>query len=153
VILLSTLVFELLEICTVCLGMLLGLSHLRMVGWGGIYSPQPPNLPLDRKQQLSVVGRTGQSGAPPERLCSVWYTPRQPTVGVCSSRPLDPIVTDCPVHTGQSGATARGRLFAAPLRRLSGCPTGQSGAHRTGPVYCPVRHQALADSPLLGFLR
>jgi hypothetical protein len=60
---------------------------------------------------------------------------------------------DSPVHTGQSGATARERLPAASLRRLSGCPTGQSGAHRTGAVHCPVRHQALADSPLLGFLR
>jgi hypothetical protein len=26
--------------CTICLGMLLGLSHLRMPGWGCIYSPQ-----------------------------------------------------------------------------------------------------------------
>jgi hypothetical protein len=79
--------------------------------------------------------------------------PRQPTVGVCSSRPLDLTVTDSPVHTGQSGAIARGRLSAAPLRKLSGCPTGQSGAHQTCIVHCQVRHQALADSPLLGFLR
>jgi hypothetical protein len=41
------------------------------------------------------------------------------------------------VHTGQSGATARERLSAASLRRLSGASpdspvhTGQSGAHRT----------------------
>ena len=39
----GTWVFELLEICTMCLGMLLGLSHLRMAGWGGIYSLQTPN--------------------------------------------------------------------------------------------------------------
>jgi hypothetical protein len=50
-----------------CLGMLLGLPQLRMAGWGGIYSLQPPNYPLDRKQQLSIVGCTGQSGAPPDR--------------------------------------------------------------------------------------
>jgi hypothetical protein len=25
---------------TICLGMLLGLPHLEMVGWGGIYKPQ-----------------------------------------------------------------------------------------------------------------
>jgi hypothetical protein len=43
VILLSTWVFELLEICTMCLGMLLGLSHLRMAGWSGIYSLHTPN--------------------------------------------------------------------------------------------------------------
>ena len=90
----------------------------------------------------------------PVRLC-------QPTVGVCSSRPLDPTVgfdrcrlpvgtPDSPVHTGQSGATARERLSAASLRRLS-------GASPDSPVHtghqCPVRHQALADSPYLGFLR
>jgi hypothetical protein len=87
-----------------------------------------------------------------QALCSVRCTPRQPTVGVYSSRPLDPTVTDCPVHTGQSGATAWERLSAAPLRRLYGCPTGQSGAHCKGTVHYLVRHQALADSPLLGFL-
>jgi hypothetical protein len=89
-------------------------------------------------------------------LCSVRCTPRQPTVGACSSRPLDPTVVVCPVPTvrcptGQSGATARERLSVASLRRLSGCPIGQSGAHRTGTVHCPVRHQALANSPLQGF--
>jgi hypothetical protein len=30
-------------------------------------------------------------------LCSVRCTPRQPTVGACSSRPLDPTVAVCPV--------------------------------------------------------
>jgi hypothetical protein len=40
VILLSTWVYELLEMSTICLGMLLGLPHLEMVGWGGIYKPQ-----------------------------------------------------------------------------------------------------------------
>jgi hypothetical protein len=84
-------------------------------------------------------------------LCSVRCTPHQPTVGACSSRPLDPTVAVCLVHTGQSGApsdspvhhrtvrcttgqtgaTTRECLSVASLRRLSGCPTGQSGAHRT----------------------
>jgi hypothetical protein len=84
-------------------------------------------------------------------LCSVRCTPRQPTIDACSSRPLDPTVVVCPVHTGQSGATAREHLSVASLRRLSGCPTKQSGAHRTGTVHCPMRHQTLADSPLQGF--
>jgi hypothetical protein len=39
VILLSTWVFELLEMCTIFLGMLLGLSHLRMAGWGVFIGP------------------------------------------------------------------------------------------------------------------
>jgi hypothetical protein len=62
------------------------------------------------------------SGAPDtgHPLYSVRCTPRQPTVGACSSRPLDPTVAVCPVHTGQSGATARERLSVASLRRLSG---------------------------------
>jgi hypothetical protein len=37
-------------------------------------------------------------------LCSVRYTPHQPTVGAYSSRPLDLTVAVCPVHIGQSGA-------------------------------------------------
>jgi hypothetical protein len=83
-------------------------------------------------------------------LCSVRCTPRQPTVGGCSSRPLDPTVAVCPVHTGQSGATARERLSSASLRTLSGV-TPDSPVH-TG-QQCPVRHRALADSLFLGFLR
>jgi hypothetical protein len=54
------------------------------------------------------------------------------------------------VHTGQSSATARERLSAASLRRLSGA-TPDSPVH-TG-QQCPVRHRALADNPFLGFLR
>jgi hypothetical protein len=52
-------------------------------------------------------------------LCSVRCTPRQPTVGACSSRPLDPTVAVCLVHTGQSGAhrTVRCRLSGAPPDR------------------------------------
>jgi hypothetical protein len=75
------------------------------------------------------------------------------------SRPLAPVAVDhcrlpigtpdSPVHTGQSGATARERLSVASLRRLS-------GASPDSPVHtghqCLVRHQALADSPHLGFL-
>jgi hypothetical protein len=70
---------------------------------------------------------------------------------------LDPTVAflpvgtpDSPVHTGQSGATARERLSAVSLRRLSSV-SPDSPVH-TG-HQCPVRHQALADSPCLGFLR
>jgi hypothetical protein len=77
-------------------------------------------------------------------LCSVRCTPRQPTVGACSSRPLDPTVAVCPVHTGQSGAdcsvphrTDRCYSQRAPVCGLSAqtvrCHTGQ----RT--VACPVR--------------
>jgi hypothetical protein len=40
VILLSTWVYELLEMPTICLGMLFGLLHLEMTGWGVIYGRQ-----------------------------------------------------------------------------------------------------------------
>jgi hypothetical protein len=39
-ILLSTWVYELLEMSILCLGMLLGLPNLEMACWGGIYRPQ-----------------------------------------------------------------------------------------------------------------
>jgi hypothetical protein len=115
--------------CTMCLGMLLGLSHLRMAGWGGIYSSQPQFYQLDKKQQLSVVGCTGQSGAPPDMHCAVSSARHvsQPLASIVVDRWIWPL-PNYPVHIGQSGATARGRLSVAPLRRLSGCPTGQSGA-------------------------
>jgi hypothetical protein len=50
----------------------------------------------------TVQCTTGQA------LCSVRCTPRQPIVGVCSSRPLDPTVTVC------AHRTVRCRLSGAP---------------------------------------
>jgi hypothetical protein len=110
---------------------LLGLPHLEMTGWGGIYRLQPPIWPLDRKQQLSVDGRTGHGTV----QCPV------PTKSITRwSWPLD---SSALWHTGQSDATD----FLWPL--LPFCPfwprssrplvkmtvgprlTRQSGAHRT----------------------
>ena len=58
-------------------------------------------------------------------------TPRQPTVGACSSRPLDPTVAVCPL----AHRTVRCYSQRAPVCGLSAqtvwCLTGQSGAHRT----------------------
>jgi hypothetical protein len=78
---------------------------------------------------------------------TVWCTPdspvpwpRQSTVEVCGTRPLDLTIAKL------SGATAREHPLWTSLRRLS-------GAHRTATVQCPVRHEALADCPFLGFLR
>jgi hypothetical protein len=51
------------------------------------------------------------------------------------------------MYTGQSSAIARERPLWASLRRLSECPTGQSGAHRTSTVHCPVRHQGAGWLP------
>jgi hypothetical protein len=56
---------------------------------------------------------------------------------------------DSPVHTGQSGATARERLSVASLHRLSGA-SPDSPVH-TGHL-CPVCHHVLANNPFIGFL-
>jgi hypothetical protein len=93
---------------------------------------------LDRKQQLSVVGCTGQSGAPPDIYCAVSGARHV-------SRPLAPVAVDRWIrplpsarwHTGQSGAHRTVRCYSqrAPACGLSAqtvrCLTGQSGAHRT----------------------
>jgi hypothetical protein len=74
--------WEGLDMTTICLDMLLGLPRVEMAGWGGIYRLQPPIYSLDRKQQFSVDGHTGQSGAHRTRHCSV--------SGACHvSRPLE----------------------------------------------------------------
>jgi hypothetical protein len=108
-------------------------------------------------QQLSVVGCTGQSGASPDIYCAVSGARHvsRPLAPIAVDRWIRPLLSahgtpDSPVHTGQSGATARERLSVASLRRLSGA-TPDSPV-RTG-HQCPVRHQALADCPLLGFFR
>jgi hypothetical protein len=53
---------------TICLGMLLGLPHLKMAGWGVFIAPNT-KLAVGGKLLLSMVHRTvrwspGQSGAP-----------------------------------------------------------------------------------------
>jgi hypothetical protein len=87
--------WEGLDMSTICLDMLLGLPHLEMTGCGGFYRLQPPIWTLDRKQQLSVDGHTGRSGAHRTQHCSV--------SGACHvSRPLDLSALS---RTGQSGGT------------------------------------------------
>jgi hypothetical protein len=107
---------------------------------------------LDRKHQLSIVGCTGQSGArhvsrPLAPVAVDRWIRSLPSVRCTPDSPVPTV--RCSIE--QTGVTTRERLSMASLRRLSGCLTRQSGAHRTGTVHCPVRHQALADSPLQGF--
>jgi hypothetical protein len=97
---------------------------------------------LDRKQQLSVVGCTGQSGAPPDIYCAVSGARQvsRPLAPVAVDRWIRPLPSaqctpDSPVYIGQSGATARERLSVASLRRLSGV-TPDSLVH-TGHYTCP----------------
>jgi hypothetical protein len=121
---------------TICFGMLLGLPHLEMVGWE-VFIASPTIIVVGQKQQLSIDGRTRQSGA--QQTCTIhcpvpW--PRQPTVGVCSSRLLDPTIARL------SGVIARERLVAGLSAQTVRCPTGQSDAQRTGTIHCPVCHQS-----------
>jgi hypothetical protein len=81
--------------------------------------------------------------APPDNHCAVSGARHvsRPLAPVAVDRWIRPLPSvrctpDSPVPTvrcttGQTGATAWERLSVASLRRLSGCPTGQSGAHRT----------------------
>jgi hypothetical protein len=74
---------------TICLDMLLGLPHLEIAGWCGIYSLQPLIWLLDRRQQLSVDGHIRQSDAHRTQHCSAsgaWHVsrPLELTVGFIS---------------------------------------------------------------------
>jgi hypothetical protein len=73
---------------TICLSILLGLPHHQMAV-GGVFITSLTIIVVGQKADCSVVVRTGQSGA--HRTCAVPW-PRQSTVEVYSSRPLDPTV-------------------------------------------------------------
>ena len=64
-------------------------------------------------------------------------TPRQPTVGACSSRPLDPTVAVCPWHTGQSGADPPDRQVLQP----------ESACLWPLCADCPVPHRTVRCTP------
>jgi hypothetical protein len=55
---------------TICIGMLLGLSHLGMVGWGVFIAPKTK---LAVGEKLCSLRHTRQSGgAPDSALFTVW---------------------------------------------------------------------------------
>jgi hypothetical protein len=87
-----------------------------------------------RRAHRTVRCPTGQA------LCSVRCMPRQPAVGVCSSRPLDPTVTRV------SGAHRTVRCYS-PTTPFCG-PSAQTVrlSHRT--IRCaPDRYCSLSDVP------
>jgi hypothetical protein len=106
---------------------------------GSIYSPQPPQS----RWGLSVDGRTGQSGAPPDTVCCstrhcLVRQPRHPTVRVLAVSTVGAL-SSC--GTGQSGAPLAAVLTSAAycsavralcsrLLRWSCCSAG-APAHRT----------------------
>jgi hypothetical protein len=123
-----------------CLGMLLGLPHLKMAGWG-VFIASPTIIVVGQKQQLSVDGCTRQSGAHRTNIvhCPVPW-PRQPTVEVCDSRPLDSTIARLSgAHQKVCCCSLRAPVYG-PLS--ANC----SVSHRT--VRCtPDRYCSLPSSP------
>jgi hypothetical protein len=72
--------------------MFLGLPHLQMVGWG-VFIASLTLLVVGQKQQLLSTGTPNSPVRTRYTQFIVWCLPRQPTIGVCSNRPLDPTVT------------------------------------------------------------
>jgi hypothetical protein len=105
--------WEGLSMLTRWLGMLLGLPHLEVAGWGGIYSHQPKSSRwwslLAKGAPDSPVRHRTVSSAPPDSVrCAT---------GQCSVRR----------HVNLSLGLGAGR----PLEALSSCGTRQSGAPLT----------------------
>jgi hypothetical protein len=120
--------------------------------WNGrlwVFIASPTIIVVGQKQQFSVDGRIGQFGAHRTSTvrCPVPW-PCQPTVGVCSSRPLGPTVARL------SGAAAWGCMSAGPSAqtvRVSHRIVRSTPDMVLFTVQCATR--ALADCPLYGFLR
>jgi hypothetical protein len=128
--------WEGLDMSTIWLGMLLGLPHLEVAGWGGIYSHQVGEV-CWRWAHRTVRYATGQSGAPP----------RHPPVRAWSWLTVGGFVLmrhrTVRCYTGQSGAPlticsniwiALFTLQSRPLCADSRCPAGAPDspvAHRT----------------------
>jgi hypothetical protein len=120
VILLSTWVYEHLEMSITCVGMLLGLPHTQMAGWRGIYS-----LPLTSSSWTESCSFLSL-GAPDSPV----HTGHVRCPGHVS-QPLRAAAADrwpdCPVHTGQSDATAPESPFFGLSAQTVWLLTGQSG--------------------------
>jgi hypothetical protein len=127
VILLSTWVFEQLEISITCIGMLLGLPHLQMADWRGINS-LPLNYSHWTESWLLYLRARWQSGA--HQTCPV-PRPRQSIVEVCSSRPLARL----------SGAQRTIRCYSAQESLVAGL-----SAHSVR--YTPDMNCSLSGTPL-----
>jgi hypothetical protein len=134
---------------TLCLGMLLGLPHLGVVGWSGIYRPQHKTRHWRKAAALY--------GTPDSPV--VHQTVRCPCP-VCLAVGLTPQVTVGAVgfYTGQSGRhTGQSGGFSTPVpprtSRWATVPwcTGQSSVwHQT--VLCSSAGQSASGNTCLRFL-
>jgi hypothetical protein len=129
-----------------CLGMLLGLPHLQMVD-GGIYSPHTSSRWTESNNFLSM-------GTPDILVCTghtlftVRCLPRQPIIGVCSSRPLDPTVAQTVRCTPYSLVLQTKSARCGPLcADCPGVPPDNPVHTEQGTLQCPVHHQGAACLP------
>jgi hypothetical protein len=125
---------------TICLGMLLG-SHTLKWPVGGYLKPPSTIIVVGKKQQLPVDGHTGQSGTPDMHCSLSGALSRQPTIGVCSRRPLDPTITQIVQCTPDSPVLQPEGALRAPLRRLPSVPPDSPMYTGQVTVHCPVCHQ------------
>jgi hypothetical protein len=85
---------------------------------GGVFITSPTILAVGQKVDCSIVWRIGEFGA--HQTCPVPW-PHQPTIGVCSSRPLDPTVAQTTRCTPDSLVLQRREpLVASSLSKLPG---------------------------------
>jgi hypothetical protein len=131
-----------------CLGMLLGLPHIQMAGWGGIYSLPHTSSCWTESSSFLSTGTPNSLVRTEHTLFIVRWLPRQPTVGICSSRPLDPTVTQTIRCTPDSSVLEPESARCGPL--FADCP-GIPPDRVLFTIWCATR--ALADCPLHGFLR
>jgi hypothetical protein len=117
---------------TICLGLLLGLPHLEMAGWGVFIAP---NIKLAVGEKLCSLRHTGQSGVHRTVHCSL---------------------SGAPSRWSDTAVTVGAQAF---YTRHSGCHSGQSGGFlSTVPPktsrwgYCSLVHRTVQrvapDSPV-----
>jgi hypothetical protein len=135
VILLSTWVYEHLEMSILCLGMLLGLPHLQMAGWGlfiaspHISSRWTESISFLSTGTLDSLVRIGHT------LFTVRCLPCQLTIGACSTRPLDLTITQTVRCTPNSPVLQPKSAHCGPL--CAHCPSVLANSL----VHCSVHHQ------------
>jgi hypothetical protein len=134
-------VYEHSKMSILCPGMLLGLPHLEMACWGGgIYS-----LPHNYSRWTEAAAFYRRAHRTSTIHCPVPCHVCRPLGSVAVDRWIRPLSRLSGAHQTVWCYSPRAPIVG--LRRLSGCPTGQFGAHRTGTVHCPVHHQCAGCLP------
>jgi hypothetical protein len=123
--------------------MLLGLQHLEVAGWGGIYSHQTKT---SRLEGLSVRWRTGQSGAHRTVRCPLprhhcrWIL----TVGASDLWARLDVRCTPDNSCSLSGAPVWARLTTARAERALNAPAGDRWR---GSSHCSVVHRTVRCTP------